>query len=184
MHSNLLLLLFTTSAAFSPLTPRLGRSRPPRMAGGEDEIAELEAKLASLKAAREADAVALKEMEETEAALEAMKQVQVPDFDFATLSARKKVSGRDDASTTPEGLLSEAWKEGDDEQSGASSGGLPLAQIVGGGILALLIVVFSQVPVGQEGLDTVTYGGKDTRLETPDEIRARYERISGGLEGE
>ena len=64
------------------------------------------------------------------------------------------------------------------------SGGLPLAQIVGGGILALLIVVFSQVPVGQEGLDTVTYGGKDTRLETPDEIRARYERISGGLEGE
>ena len=159
------------------------------MAEGDDEIAALEKRLSELKRA-EAEKQALEEaarLKEATAreqdAAEAL--ASEPEFDLTTMSSRRKVANGKAA--PPVEFLSESWKEGEAGDEGSSvsdtggvGGGFPIAQ-VGGGLLALLLLIaFAQVPIGQGELDKVTYGGAPTRLESADEIRARYERVTGG----
>ena len=142
---------------------------PLRMSEDVDEIAALEAKLASLKRAKAEEAAA-------EVADNAAPMEEVTDgFDFATLSSRKKVASIKTAA--PSELLSEAWKEEEPSDSSNGAGGLPIVQIAGAAVVAVALLAFSQVPVGSQNVDPVTYGGRDTRLETPDEIKARYEKV-------
>ena len=145
-----------------------------RMAEDDDDIAALEAKLASLKRVKAEEAAAeaaVASAAEMAANAEAMEEVS-DGFDFATLSSRKKVATIKTAA--PSELLSEAWKEDDSDSDGE---GLPIVQIVGAGILAVALIAFSQIPVGSSNVDPVTYGGRDARLETPAEIKARYEKV-------
>lgn len=131
--------------------------------GDADEIAALEEKLAKLKQAK-AEEVAAEEL--GPATLADIDE----GFDFATMSSRKKVAAVQSAAPTE--LLSEAWKEGEQDDAMTLS--------VNPAVVAALIVgflAFSQVPIGQN-IDSVTYGGKETRLESPDEIRARYSQYS------
>ena len=140
----------------------------------DDEIAALEAKLAQKKAEK---AAAEAEVEVAEEEFTPTGQEDVATgFDWTTMSARKKVATiQTDA--TPEGLLSEAWKEEEPSDSSNGAGGLPIVQIAGAAVVAVALLAFSQVPVGSQNVDPVTYGGRDTRLETPDEIKARYEKV-------
>ena len=143
----------------------------------EEDIEALEAKLEALKQKKK-DETKAKELAEGMEAAAKRPMVEVQEgFDFTTMSSRKKVAAVQ--TEAPSELLSEAWKDADAAESNEGGGGLGLPQIVGGVLAALALVVFSQVPVGQSGLDTVTYGGKETRLESADEIRARFERVSG-----
>lgn len=138
----------------------------------DDEIAALEEKLAALKRAKEDAAT---EQETAAVAAAAAPMVDVDEgFDWTTMSSRKKVASIQGAA--PGELLSEAWK--DEDSASEEAGSLGLAQIVGGVITTIALIAFAQVPVGQSGLDSVTYGGKEARLETPAEIRARYEKLT------
>ena len=141
-----------------------------RMAETDDEIADLERKLKELKETKQA--------EEETAELPEVVKVEVKDgFDMTTLSMRKKVAVSGAPEVASE-LLSESWKEQDAAPGGGGDGGgLPIAQIAGGLLFAVALFAFAQVPVGQENLPEVTYGGKATRAETADEIRARYEKL-------
>jgi len=162
------------------------------MAEAGDEIAELEKLLTELKRA-EAEKQAVEEAARLKEAAAreqdaAVSLVSEPEFDLTTMSSRRKVATVKAA--PPAEFLSESWKEsesGDESGVGITSGdggGLPIAQI-GGGLLALvLLFVFAQVPIGQTELDKVTYGGAPTRLESTDEIRARYEFVTGGQLGQ
>ena len=138
------------------------------MAETDAEIAALEAKLAALKETKQAE-------DEVADMPEAMLGEQEDGFDFSTLSSRKKVAVTQQAA--PSELLSEAWKEDDTDQAGSPI--ISIVQADVGLLVAAGLFAFAQVPVGQSGLDSVTYGGKETRLESAAEIRARYESIGG-----
>jgi hypothetical protein len=167
----------------------------------EEEIAALEAKLSALKQAKQEE-VAEEEAAAAAAAAESFVEAD-EGFDFTTMSCapyfpwrpmphhlescavplsglrrvarrnRKKVAASQSAVAAE--LLSEAWKEEEEEPSA----GLPVAPLAAAFVL---IAAFSQVPIGQENLDLATYGGKEVRLESPSEIKARYDRISGALD--
>jgi hypothetical protein len=149
-----------------------------RMAEDANEIAELEARLAELKAAEAAKAAAEAEeaAERQRLADEAARRAAGLDdnagFDFATLSSRKKVAAT--RTSAPNELLSESWKEAD---SAGEGGGLPVLQIVGALAVAIGLIAFAQVPIGEQNLDPVTYGGKASRVESPDEIKARFAAV-------
>lgn len=166
----LLALCTHASALVVPLRPSLGRSRPLRMAEGVDEIAELEQRLAELKRTEAAQAAAAASAAAAEAAVEAPGG-----FDLATMSMRKKVAAV--KTPAPEELLSESWKAGEVDDGSEGSGSLGLVQIAGGAALALAVLAFSQVPVGQQNLDPATYGGYERAVETPSQIAARYNGV-------
>eukprot|EP00320_Phaeocystis_rex_P014676 CAMPEP_0119075298 /NCGR_PEP_ID=MMETSP1178-20130426/79018_1 /TAXON_ID=33656 /ORGANISM="unid sp, Strain CCMP2000" /LENGTH=185 /DNA_ID=CAMNT_0007057511 /DNA_START=18 /DNA_END=575 /DNA_ORIENTATION=+ len=148
------------------LTRRTRISRPgfagPRMQN-EEEIAELEARLAELKKAKE---------EEEEAARLAarvpLSAEEVKEFDATTFSYRKKVANVKDANIASE-LLSESWKE---EEEAPSIGGSVLP-VVGG---VLLFVVLALVPSGA-GDNYIQVGDQNVQYESPEQIRARYAGI-------
>ena len=98
-------------------------------------------------------------------------------FDAATLSMRKKVATEQGAA--PEELLSEAWKESED----GDGAGFPLVQAAGAIALAIGLVAFSQVPIGQDTTDLSSFGGRAPTLETPMQIKARYETLGIYEEG-
>lgn len=152
----------------------------------EDEIAELETKLAALKAAEkekaDADAALASAAEVAARAAEAPparpsgtspSELEPEGFDVSTLSARKKVATIKER--PPEELLSEAWKEADDSD-GEGAGGL--VPVVGGVIFALLLVVLAQVPSDGSGGQVAP-----PPLPTASQIRAQYEE-AGALEQE
>ena len=137
----------------------------------QDEIAELEARLEALKQA-EAEAVVAKEaapVEDMDGVEGAMTEMS-GGFDVTTMSSRKKVASMQ--GPAPEELLSEAWKE-----SEAGSGGIPIVQAAGAVAVAIGLVAFSQVPIGQETTDLSSFGGRTPTLETPTQIKARYETL-------
>jgi len=169
-----LVMLFASSAC----ALRVVHAGPHRRSGitrmvDDAEIAALEEKLAALKEAKEAEAVAAPEVDGAEAAV----SVEVAEgFDFSTMSSRKKVAASQSA--TPSELLSEAWKEEDE----AGEGGLPLVQVGGALVALVLLVALAQAPVGGDNLDLATFGGKEVRYESAAEIKARYEQLQGGDE--
>jgi hypothetical protein len=196
----LVLALLSTAQAFGPIsrltfgpslvTNQLAvRSFPSRRIAcapsmNQDEIAELEAKLAALKAAENEKAAAdaaLASAEEVAArAAEAPPSrpsgtspadLDPEGFDVSTLSARKKVAVIKER--PPEELLSEAWKEADDSDG---SGGGGLAPVVGGVIFAILLVVLAQVPTDGSAGQVAP-----PPLPTASQIRAQYEEV-GALE--
>ena len=145
------------------------------MSSTEDEIAQLEKRLAELK---EAEVEGVKAEEAAAFADRAL--VDLGDdsggFDFTTLSSRKKVTAT--KGPAPEELLSESWKEADATQVG-EEGGLPIVQVAGGLLLAVALVAFSQVPVGSNNMDPATYGGVQGKVESAAQIKARYEALGG-----
>ena len=135
-----------------------------------DEIAELEAKLARLKAEKE-----LTELQDDEE-LPPMQGVEAPKgFDITTMSARNKVAVTQ-GELTPSELLSEAWKE----DTGNNDNGSLLAGL-GTAVVALLaFVAISFVPLGNDvqiGMNDEVQRG----LPSAAEIRARYE-AAGSLD--
>ena len=143
--------------------------------GDDDEISALEEKLAALKQSKKEEEV----LQTAQAAAERVPMVEVDDgFDWTTMSSRKKVAAMQSAA--PGELLSEAWKESETDGPSADGegGGFNLVAIVGAVLVTVGFIAFAQVPVGQTNLDTVTYGGKTTRVESPDEIRARYQQLT------
>lgn len=150
----------------------------------QDEIAELEAKLAALKEAEKekaaadaalasAEEVAARAAEATPARPSGTSPTELdPEgFDVSTLSARKKVAVIKER--PPEELLSEAWKEAD-ESDGSGGGGL--APVVGGVIFAILLVVLAQIPTDGSAGQVAP-----PPLPTASQIRAQYEDV-GALE--
>ena len=158
LHHGRPSLLPCTAAFGTPMRAML------RMSGDDEEIAALEERLAGLKRAKEEEASAA-----ARADAPPMAEVK-PGFDVSTLSSRKKVAAEQVGA--PEELLSEAWKE---EETPAA--GINLSTIGTAVGLVLALVRFAQVPIGQDTLDLSTYGGKEVRLETSQEIRARYEAL-------
>jgi len=154
--------------------PASSRTLRPRMGEGADEIAELEAKLAELKRTEEEKKqaeIAAANLEWQRKRMEALQEGGEDEdgsFDFATLSSRKKVAAV--KSQAPDELLSEAWKEAEED----GEGGIGLVQILGGVVAAVALIAFSQVPIGQN-VDEVTYGGVAPQAQSPDEIRKLYE---------
>eukprot|EP00614_Pseudopedinella_elastica_P013170 CAMPEP_0172615678 /NCGR_PEP_ID=MMETSP1068-20121228/61811_1 /TAXON_ID=35684 /ORGANISM="Pseudopedinella elastica, Strain CCMP716" /LENGTH=145 /DNA_ID=CAMNT_0013420895 /DNA_START=81 /DNA_END=518 /DNA_ORIENTATION=- len=138
----------------------------------DDEILELEERLAKLKRERE--------LVESVKASEAMDSaaVQAPEpvspvaakFDQGTLSVRNKVANI--KSAPPKEFVTEAWKE--EEASGGS-----LVSVIGGVLLAVVLVVFAQIPVGNDvSVGIPANDGREQRLLTPEEIKAKYEAAS------
>lgn len=151
----------------SPLAT--ARHRLAVMQSTEEEIAQLEAKLKEAKERQAAEA----EVKLLEDQIELKVVERAGGFDAATLSMRKKVAIEQGAA--PEELLSEAWKEQGDV---AKDEGIQLPFGVIGGALALAgLIAFSQVPIGQDTVQEVTYGGKATPVETAAQIKARYAGI-------
>ena len=147
-----------------------------RLSSGSDEIAELEARLAELKAkeaAKEADDVREEGAAEEQSASD-IDVTELDDFDFATLSKRKKVAAVKTAA--PSEFLSESWKEQDQEV--AAGAGVGVGQIVGVVALVFALIAFSQVPIGESNIDQATYGGVTPPPPTAAEIRAVYEGIT------
>ena len=166
------LLACSHALAFQPTScvrPRV-RRHALRMNEDDDEVAALEKRLAELKGKKDAE----------EAAAEGIKGTPVElkrGFDPTTLSNRRKVAT--EQGEVLEELLSEAWK---DEAAAAGGGGLPIVQVAGGALLVLALIAFAQVPIGQDDVAPVTYGGASTPIETPAQIKARYE--AGGEDAE
>ena len=134
------------------------RAAAPLLAdSSEDEIAELEAQLAKLRSKQAA------EIEEELPPEFGEKTMEVPEFDELTLSYRKRVAAIQEA--PPAEFLSEAWKE---QEAGGGGISLPLPAI--GAAVALLI--FALVPFGDGG---ESYRDRDKGVETPAQIRARYQ---------
>jgi len=166
-------LVYTPPLPAAPVRSLALRSTSPRCAGSEDEIAVLREKLARLEAEAVAEEKAVAEEEVPSPTEPPLAGVEVQEgFDLATFSSRKKVAAIKDAA--PIELLSESWKEEEQPEGG---GALGLPQLAGGLVLLVALIFFAQVPIGADTVDSVTYGGKQTRVETPAEIRARYERI-------
>jgi hypothetical protein len=145
----------------------------PLMSGAseQDEIAELESRLANLKKAQEEE-LAAAALAEAEASGKRIVEA-TEGFDPTTLSNRKRVATS--SGPAPEELLSEAWKE-IEEESRDGEGGLPLASLGGGLALLVGLFVFAQVPIGQE-LDPATYNTANVPLESSAKIRQRYESV-------
>lgn len=156
----------------------------------QDEIAELEARLAALKKKEEEEKAekAAAEAAMVSAAEVAARAAEAPParpsgtapselgpegFDLSTLSARKKVAAIKE--TPPEELLSEAWKESEGSQ-GEGGGIVP---IIGGVVAAVALFAFAQVPVGgNAGL-----APSAPPLPTAEQIRAKYAEV-GALEAD
>ena len=142
------------------LARRVRLSRPglagPRMQN-EEEIAELEARLAGLKKAKEEEAEA-----ERLASIVPLTADEVKEFDATTFSYRKKVANVKEANIADE-LLSESWKE---EEGAPGIGGFVLP-IVGA---AVIFVALALVPSGN---NEIYVGSQPVMLESADSIRAR-----------
>ena len=75
----------------------------------------------------------------------------------------------------------EAWKNDPGGELPATrpssllaGGGVGLVQVAGGVLLSLGLIVFAQVPVGQDSMDPVSYLSVTDRVESPDQIKKRY----------
>ena len=147
----------------------------------EETIAELEARLEALKRAEaEAEAAEVATVASPGAPPESIEGTLTEvagGFDLTTMSNRKKVASVQ--GPAPEELLSEAWKESED----GDGAGFPLVQAAGAIALAIGLVAFSQVPIGQDTTDLSSFGGRAPTLETPMQIKARYETLGIYEEG-
>ena len=196
----LLVLSFSSSLAFVHTSHGAGNTRAlrvitkaPRFGSvpimNQDEIAELEARLAALKKKEEEEKAekAAAEAAMVSAAEVAARAAEAPParpsgtapselgpegFDLSTLSARKRSLPSGDASG---GALSEAWKESEGSQ-GEGGGIVP---IIGGVVAAVALFAFAQVPVGgNAGL-----APSAPPLPTAEQIRAKYAEV-GALEAD
>jgi len=170
--------LASTANALVLLPARLGCTRSGhsvartcviQSTSSSDEIAELEARLAELKRKEELKQIDVSAGDGTVAEAVGISEEPAEGFDLATLSSRKKVAAVKTAA--PAELLSEAWKE---EEMDAAGEGTNVVQIVGGLALAIGLVAFSQVPIGQN-IDQATYGGVTPPPPSAAEIRKLYE---------
>jgi len=141
------------------------------MSGPNEEIAELEARLAELKAAE-----AAAPQPEAEEAAEPLANAasQPKGFDSTTLSFRSKVANV--KGPAPSELLSESWKEQDEPSEGGGS----LVTVLGGLVTLVALIAFSQVPIGTE-VETFN-DGRSANVESPADIRARYANAGYGEE--
>tara|TARA_B100000524_G_scaffold242976_1_gene130095 strand:- start:582 stop:1241 length:660 start_codon:yes stop_codon:yes gene_type:complete len=160
-----------------PLHPRVhlqmtsaGGVGGPTPPGPNDEIAELEARLAELKAAESSESLVEAASDPSSIANAAS---QPKGFDGTTLSYRGKVANV--KGPAPSELLSESWKE----DEGSSEGGGSLVPVLGTLVALVALVAFSQVPIGT--VETFN-DGRSASVESPAEIRARY--AAAGYEAE
>lgn len=138
----------------SNISPRYGSTRSTRIFAGSDkeqEIAELEERLAQLKAEKEsAPAVAAFTGEGDDdniMRVETPPTSSTPDDGFDMNAYRKRVANIKEP--PPGEFLSEAWKESVEEQPGVGDTLKTLGLGLG---IVLALVAFSQIPVGDEGL--------------------------------
>lgn len=109
----------------------------------DDEIAELEAKLKQLKEQKEE---ALKE-----------QQQALDDVNNSNNNALDQVPLNE--------MLSESWKEREMEESG---GGSIISSLVTGLALVVAFVLFSQIPIGQEGYEKYSTAKPSTTIDLGD----------------
>mmetsp|Transcript_48850 Transcript_48850/g.98300 ORF Transcript_48850/g.98300 Transcript_48850/m.98300 type:complete len:182 (-) Transcript_48850:129-674(-) len=146
-----------------------------RSSSTEDEIADLEKRLADLKrVATEAEPVeSAVDVLEVEPSYTASPTTEQPaakiNFDPSTLSARQKVANIKNMPASS-GLVTESWKESDSE--GGDNGVLP---IIGGILAVLILAVFSQIPIGND--ISVGLPANEMRRASPEEIKARFEGV-------
>ena len=169
----LLSVCVSAACAFAPpigALPLRLRQRSPLFRMSEDEIAELEEKLARAKAA-----AAAKAEEDERAAMAAAAAARAAavergddlnEFDAATLSFRKKVAATQLA--PPDELLSEAWKESTEDGVAFDAGGAIKLGLVTIGIIALALIPTGDQNVGQ---------APAAPLPTAQQIRSKYEGI-------
>ena len=150
-------------------TPRCRTLLATEAADSNEEIAELEARLAALKQAEAAKAAEAEEAE-ARAWVDAAKSRDVEpsgpgaeSFDASTMSVRKKVANID--GPPPDELLSESWKEAEDA-------GFDVGPVLKGAAAAAVLFAFSLVPAG----NNIDLQPTPT-IESPAEIKARYERL-------
>mmetsp|Transcript_22489 Transcript_22489/g.48834 ORF Transcript_22489/g.48834 Transcript_22489/m.48834 type:complete len:186 (+) Transcript_22489:121-678(+) len=128
-------------------------TRPTKLFAGSDkelEIAELEERLAQLKAEEASAPVAAAltgEGDDDDTRVEIPPASSAPDDSFDMNVYRKRVANIKEP--PPGEFLSEAWKESVEEQPGVGDTLKTLGLGLG---IVLALVAFSQIPVGDEGL--------------------------------
>ena len=96
------------------------------------------------------------EIAKLEEQLKLLKQEQQQSQDVSEEVSTGSVVEEEEEEVPIEMFLSEGWKEAEASKNDEESGG-SLTAIIGAVVLAISLVAFSQVPVGQEDLSKVRY---------------------------